>query len=250
MKEPMKNGSVRKIITLREDDDPIDILKSCGGYYACPKDKNRKRLGPLVGYAGKYSTENGEKQWVGDVYFNFAKAEEYPYVLKHFAEQMRKKLLAVMKNIDIFCGAPIGGYDFATVLGLVYDRRKIKAEKKVIALATGYEREKTISVFGRHDVKRGERVAIVEDVCNNFSTTKQLIDLIEVYGGQVTAIVCVLNRSLAIEDEYGEIPVISLIRMPISEYRQDDPAVAKDIAVGNIIWKPKDEWDRLRAAMN
>ena len=92
-------------------------------------------------------------------------------------------------------------------------------------------------------------MAIVEDVCNNFTTTDQLIDLIEEAGGRTTAIVCLLNRSVNgwyISKHNMAVPVANLVRMPIPEYKQDDPAVADDIASGNIVWKPKDEWDRLK----
>ena len=235
--------------------DHLKTLHACGGYYACPKDGDGKRMGPLVGYAGTYVAQDGaKKQWVGDVYANFAKAEEYPFVLKKFAEQT--PLEELLNHIDVFCGAPLGGYDFTKMLGLVYDRRAIKAEKKVIALATENSREESKLVFGRHEIKPGDDVAIVEDVCNNFSTTDKLISLIEKSGGKVTVIVCLLNRSLTVDYDYlpagrssGVIPVCSLVRLPIPEFKQDDPAVEEDIKNGNVAWKPKDEWGRLMAAM-
>ncbi len=235
--------------------DHLETLRNCGGYYACPKDSEGKRLGPLVGYAGKYPTPDGDKQWVGDIYANFAKAEEYPSVLFHYAFCMEEKLASVVKDIDIFCGAPIGGYDFSKMLGLVFDRRAIKAEKKVTALATANAREQSELVFARHSIEKDARYAIVEDVCNNFSTTEMLIALIMSLGGSVTIIACELNRSPAIDDYYlspvaeRKIPVISLVRKPIPEYRQDNPVVVDDIRIGNVVWKPKDEWSRLMKAM-
>jgi len=238
--------------------DPLKTLFNCGGYYRCPKDSNGARLGPLVGYAGKYKASDGtEKQWVGDVYANFAKAEEYPSVLYRFAQDMAPKLLDesnVLHDIDVFCGAPIGGYDFAKMLGLVFNHRAIKAEKQVTALATESAREQSVVIFGRHEIKPEENAAIVEDVCNNFSTTDKLIELIEKSGGRVVAIICLLNRSPTIDAVLYScgmpIPVISLIRLPINEYRQDDPAAQEDIAKGNVVWKPKDAWFRLMQAMS
>lgn len=245
----MEERNASEIVRIDKRATPLELLDLCGGYYSCPKDNNGKRLGSLVGYAGRYESPDGKKQWVGDIYANFAKAEEYPHILKYFADQMREILLPIIDEIDVFCGAPIGGYAFSLMLGLACDRRVIKAEKKIIEPATKYEREKTDLVFGRHEVKKGERVAIVEDVCNNFTTTDQLIDLIEEAGGRTTAIVCLLNRSVNgwyISKHNMAVPVANLVRMPIPEYKQDDPAVADDIASGNIVWKPKDEWDRLK----
>jgi hypothetical protein len=39
--------------------------------------------------------------------------------------------------------------------------------------------------------------------------------------------------------------------MPIAEWVQEDPAVAGDVARGNVVWNPKnkDEWHRLMRAM-
>lgn len=240
-------------------DNHLETLRRCGGYYECPKDSKERRLrrlGPLVGYAGKYTASNGEqKQWVGDVYANFAKADEYPSVLYNYAVCMNAKLGSVLDNIDVFCGAPIGGYDFSKMLGFVFNRRTIKAEKKVTALATEKTREQTELVFARHDIEKRLRYAIVEDVCNNFSTTEALIALIMSLGGSVAAIMCELNRSLAVDDYYlspaagCSIPVVSLVRKPIPEYKQDDPFVIDDIKIGNVVWKPKIEWPRLMKAV-
>src|SRR3989344_3217960 len=245
----MNERNASEIVRINESATPLEILDLCNGYYSCPKDENGKRLGPLVGYAGRYETADGKKQWVGDIYANFSKAEEYPHILKYFADQMREKISPMLDQIDVFCGAPIGGYAFSLMLGLACDRRVIKAEKRVITPATVHEREKTNLVFGRHEVKKDEKVAIVEDVCNNFATTDQLIDLIEKAGGKTTVIVCLLNRSVNgwyISKHNMAVPVANLVRLSIPEYKQDDPAVAGDIAAGNVTWKPKDEWDRLK----
>ncbi|MBI2644579.1 hypothetical protein HYW94_00150 [Candidatus Uhrbacteria bacterium] len=237
------------------DADPLTMLKECGGYYECPKGEDGKRLGPLVGYAGTYEMpDSTRKQWVGDAYANFAKAEEFPRILATLAYRLEDALRPFLGSDAIFCGAPIGGYCLSQALGFTYDRRVIKAEKKVTALATASTREKSELIFARHEITSGENVIIVEDVCNNFSTTTQLVSLVEKSGGTVTAIVCLLNRSLdmgiAYRSQNGiEIPIISLVRLIIPEYRQDDPEVAEDIAHGNVIWKPKNEWPRLMKAM-
>jgi len=237
--------------------DHLETLRRCGGYYERLKGNSGKLLGPLVGYTGTYSDANFKaKQWVGDVYANFAMAEQYPPVLFHFARQMEAGLGAVIDLIDVFCGAPLGGYDFATALGFTFDRRVIKAEKKVDILAPVGIIDRTFIAFGRHEPKKGDRVAIVEDVCNNFPTSDKLIELIKQLDAHVVAIVCFLNRSLTVNNTYYSpadshlaLPVVSLVRKPIKEYKQDDLEVAEDIVQGNVVWKPKNEWPRLMAAM-
>ncbi|MFA5877980.1 MAG: hypothetical protein WC845_01295 [Candidatus Staskawiczbacteria bacterium] len=242
-------------------DNHLETLGRCGGYYACPKDPNGCRLGPLVGYAGDYEAPDGSrKRFVGDVYANFALAESHPHVLKFFARCISVSLNSQvdLRTIDVFCGAPIGGYSLADALGLGNNIGMIKAEKKVLALKTPNSRETSKIVFARHEVKAGQRVVIAEDVCNNFSTTRELITLITSAGGIVLAIVCFLNRSMTVGSTYVlplesgvlQIPVVSLVGMPINEWKQEDPAVAEDIAKGNVVWKAKDEWDRLMLAMS
>jgi adenine/guanine phosphoribosyltransferase-like PRPP-binding protein len=241
----------------------METLGNCGGYYACPKDPSGRRLGPLVGYAGKYQTSDGKMlQYVGDVYANFSKAEVHANVLHFFAGCLCSKLDSQigLTKIGGVVGAPIGGYSLADAIGLYFpgmDIQILKAEKKVTRLATEELREQSRLVFARHDIEPGLNYVIVEDVCNNFSTTAELINLILSAGGKVSAIVCFLNRSLEVDGMFVPVigdglpcwPVISLVRQPIQEYRQDDPVVAEDIARGNVILKPKNEWSRLMEAM-
>jgi len=243
-------------------DDHLRTLRNCGGYYECPKDKKGTRHGPLVGYAGKYKDDKGnDRQWVGEVYVNFAKAEIYPRVIKFFADCLTVNSFCSNNNglfpTDFFCGAPIGGYSFADALAFRSDIPVIKAEKKIVELATPTSREKSQLVFGRHNIEAGKRYVIVEDVCNNFSTTSELINLIINYGGRAVAIVCFLNRSETIGSDYYLplakgclcLPVVSVVQKVIKQWKQDDPAVAEDVAKGNVVWKPKDEWPRLESAM-
>lgn len=232
---------------LRDVKDPLAVLKLLGGYYECPKEAGGRRLGPLVGYAGR---DKDGMQFVGDSYVNFAVAEEWPAVLDEWAWQFRGGGLA---RASVFCGAPMGGIAFAYALAKLHVVRFVYPEKKTIEVATATAREKSELVFARHSIESGDRVVIVEDVLNNFSTTGQMISLIESAGGEVVAIAGLLNRSLTIEDEFiwQEKPfsVFALVRKQIPEWRQIDPAVRGDVAKGNVVWKPKNEWSRLMESM-
>jgi len=244
-------------------DRHLETLGNCGGFYSCPKSEGTgERLGPLVGYAGTYEGPDGKPfQFVGDIYANFAKAEPHAHVLRFFAGCLAIILdvKVGIRKVDVLCGAPIGGYSLADAIGLENNIRMVKAEKQITAIRTLISREKSELVFSRHDIEKGDRCVIVEDVCNNFSTTGKFVRLIRSRGGIVVAILCFLNRSLEVENTFylsldGEadvlaIPVVSLVRLPINEWRQDDPAVADDVVRGNVVWKPKNEWDRLMQAM-
>jgi adenine/guanine phosphoribosyltransferase-like PRPP-binding protein len=229
----------------------LDILKLCGGCYESPRDDNFKILGPVVAYAGKYKTATDEeKQWVGPDYFNFAMAEQDPGIRNHFAEisveGVRKKFVYPP---TVVIGMPMGGILLAGDIGRLLHCRTIFAEKKIIALADPEKGLKEVSelIIERHKIDSYDRVAIVEDVCNNFSTTEKAVELISSTGAEFLCILCAINRS-EVEEWRGH-PVISAIFRPSEQYHQDDPAVANLIAEGKIAWKPKQQWEMLKAAM-
>ena len=232
---------------------PLEDLRRLDGYYDCPKDAEGKRLGPLVGYAGK---DEQKRQKVGDVYANFAMSEEWAELMFLWATALSKKIREKFGNRRlVICAAPLGAMTIGPFVALQCNCRYIYPEKKVTAVATETSREESVLVFDRHKVRAGDEVVILEDVTNNFSTTQDLIKLIEKQGGTVVGIACLLNRSLTIGDTYCvryklNVPVISLVRKKIMEYIQDDPKVSADIASGNVVWKPKNDWPRLKEAMD
>ena len=236
------------------DADPLDLLRGIGAFYEAPRDAAGRRAGPLVGYAGK---DADGRQYVGDVYVNFARAESRPALLQVFA----RRLLALARagGLDLdgaagFIGAPEGGKAFAYQLALDAGRRYIYPEKKVTRAASATARESSEMAFSRHEPENGERWFIVEDVCNNFSTTAKLVAQIEGFGATVAGILCFLNRSDIVGDSYAPrpgqpIPVVALVRKPFGQFAQGDAAVAADVAKGDVVWSPKKDWPRLAAAM-
>ncbi len=234
--------------------DPLKILEVLGGFYEVKKDKKTgKRLSPLVGYAGKYTTEDGkEMQYVGEVYANFAKAEEHPYAMDHMTKMLWDKL-KLTKPI-VFIGPAMGGISVAQFLTFHASQqtkaRYACAEKVIIQVKTAELREQSELQFARHSLHAGESVIITEDVLNNFSTTKQLIALVESHGAEVKMIVGLLNRSMKIDSEYYHnnrpIPVMALVRKPYDEYKQNDEYVKEDMTTGNVVLKPKNDWGKLQ----
>lgn len=231
-------------------DDPLGVLRALGGYYTCPKGPDGKRHGPLVGYVGMYDGPDGTKlHYVGDEYADFAFAERYPHLLLRWTSDLAKRV----PPCDVVCGAPLGGMATAQLLALALQRPYVFPEKVVTAAKTEHAREQATLVFGRHGFDTGQKVLLVEDVVNNLTTTGQGIDLIRQHGGKGVGIACLLNRSVVVDDTFrhgeDELPIGSLVRKAISQYRQDDPFVADDVAANNVVWKPKPEWTLLEAAM-
>jgi adenine/guanine phosphoribosyltransferase-like PRPP-binding protein len=234
---------------------PLEVLKFIEGYYKCPHGKNDERLGPLVAYAGTYEEAGLKLQYVGETYVNFAKADQYPYIMKAFAEWIDYKILppAYRDPLDVICGPQMGGVAIAQMCALAMHKQFACAEKQVTQLANETLRQQEELAFLRHSIKPGDNVAIAEDVINNFSTTGKLVELVEKCGGTVTCIISMLNRSDdgATSFTYNgkKIPVFSLLTMKIPQWRQSDPYVSEDIINKNLVLKPKNEWQTLVHAM-
>lgn len=216
---------------------PYQTLVNYDAVYQSPISTTGEFLGPLVGYAGTYTDDQGEKKnYVGSAYFNMAKVEEDPDTKFFFADDLADKLIATNIKPQVLIGAPMGGIIFASAIADILDKRTAFFEKKDTGL-----------VFNRHTLNKRDKVVLVEDVCNNFSTTDKMIKIIIDMGAKVKAIVCIFNRSS--HDTWKGIPVISVIHKHTPEYKQDDPKVKKLIDDCNIVWKPKEEWPFLKKVM-
>lgn len=230
-------------------DDPLRTLKNCDACYVSPGDGHGGYAGPLVAYAGKYDDDSGSKNYVGFEYFNFAKAEVVPSVRNYFAGLLSERITASVGEVDTIIGAPMGGILLAGSVGDNLQCRTIFAEKKVVAVAAPEQgiKEESLQIIDRHEIYPGDKVIVIEDVCNNFSTTQKLKELIEGRGGTLTAIACAVNRSG--KGNWEGIPVISALYVEARQFKQDDPEVAELVEIGNVVWKPKTEWKRLKQAM-
>ncbi len=223
--------------------DALATLITCNGYYECPKDPDGKRRGHLVGYAGTY--EPG-LHFVGDIYMNVAAIETYPWILRHMATELVQQL----GPCDWIMGVPEGGKTLAALIAEELHIPFIYPEKEVIRIGTEAQRGESRFVMNRHQIPSHSRGLVCEDVVNNFSSTRELIDLVEENTGTVGAIACLFNRSTHEVFEHGQVhPVISLASVPMAQYRQDNTYVEDDVISGNIIWKPKAAWPRLVTIM-
>ena len=238
------------------DAAPLDLMREAGAFYECPRGPDGRRLGPLVGYAGR---DAEGRQYVGDIYVNFARAESRPALLAVFSRQLGAVLRArglsgLVEEAVGFIGAPEGGKAFAYQLALDAGKSYIYPEKRTAVAASATSRETSEMVFSRHEPEAGTSWFIVEDVCNNFSTTAKLVDLVEGHGARVAGILCFLNRSAAVDASYAPrpglvLPVVAVVRKPFGQHGQGDAEVAADVAALNVVWSPKKDWPRLAAAM-
>ncbi|MFZ1987641.1 MAG: hypothetical protein WAV21_01235 [Minisyncoccia bacterium] len=224
----------------------LDLGKRCNAVYICPKVGSRRK-GPLVAYAGK---DSKGRNLVGDIYFNFRRIEEHPEAVHAFAAAAYLKLhdQNLLDTFDTICGIPQGGRTFGQMLALITGKRFVYADKKPKATEAGKKQEYTWDL-SQFDFEQGERVAIAEDVYNNFQNTDNTLTEIAVTGANIVLLVGALNRSPIYDTTYKGLPVIASIREAYPEYKQDDPAVAADIADGKLELEVKKNWARLCALM-
>jgi len=236
----------------------IGVLHACGGFYGCQDGPDGAWQGPLVGYAKriKDAATGREVQMVGKKYYNFAMVEGQPRASDWFAEKLA---YAVSINApssiptglpNLVVAAPMGGIVLGSlVASRLFEARYAFAEKEVLEVATEGRREKSRLKLARHEIPMYSQVLLVEDVCNNFSTTQELCELLEQEECQVVGIACALNRS-GHRDWSGGIPVFAVIDAPTEQWREDEDIIQAYLAQGGeIIRKPKAEWDKLMAAM-
>lgn len=222
--------------------DNLATLKNCQGYYTATLGADGKPTSPVVGYTASYSTGDGVAgKWVGLTYYNFSKADLWPAVLTHFAQQMATRIILENCVPDMIVGAPWAGVKFSQEVAHILGCRHIFAEKKGDEIALGrYEDE----------ISSGAKILIGEELVNNTSTTGKMITLIEDSGGVVTGIFCAINRSYPFKQKFEigterRLPILGVIEQSTPQYKQDDPMVATAIAEGQIVWKPKYEWSKL-----
>jgi orotate phosphoribosyltransferase len=234
----------------------LKLSKQCGAIYICPKDGG-VRKGPLVAYAGK---DDKGRNLVGDIYFNFRPIEVHPKVVEAFAEATCDLLHErdLIDSFDTVCGIPQGGRTFGQMMAFVAGKRFAYADKVPKPTEPGKKQEFAWDL-SQFVFEKGERVAVAEDVFNNFQNTDSTLSEIGKTGADVALLVGVLNRSPVYDTAYTpksgsfagrEFPVVAAMREPYPEYEQDDPAVAADIAAGKLELEVKKNWKRLCALMD
>lgn len=253
--EHLKRNDAMNLIIPLLGENLLDLAVRCDAVYVCPM-VGTERKGPLVVYAGK---DCKGRNFVGDIYFNFARIETEPKVVEAFAMAACVKLdeQGLLNTFDTICGIPQGGRTFGQMVAYLAGKKFVYADKKPKLTEAGKKQEYTWDL-SRFEIEKGERVAIAEDVYNNFQNTDLTLEEIAGTGADVVLLIGALNRSPIYGEFYTPksglysgraLPVVASVRKAYPEYEQDDPAVAADIAAGMLELEVKKNWKLLRAFM-
>ena len=128
-----------------------------------------------------------------DTYFQCAKVLQYPKYLSLFGEVLAKHFSSL--DIDKVISPAIGGIVLGTEVGRRLDKKTIFSERSegVMKLRRGF------------NIKKGEKILIIEDVLSTGGSIKEVIELISKYRGNLVGVGVIVDRSLKpvfIHDNY------------------------------------------------
>lgn len=121
-------------------------------------------------------------------YFQCAKLLQYPQYSQKAGEQIAS--FFEKNNVDIVLGPALGGiiigYEVARAMG----KKSIFTERKdgLMTLRRGFK------------INKGDKVLIIEDVITTAKSTKETIEVIKSFGGQIAGVGCIVDRSRGTTD--------------------------------------------------
>jgi orotate phosphoribosyltransferase len=143
-------------------------------------------------------------------YVKKGKLVQHPWELQRMIDQVVPRLEA-LGRIDVVLSPAMGGVPVGQQVGLALHARTIYAERNAatnqLELKRGFE------------IKRGERLLLVEDVITTGGTLLELTDFIESQGGVVAGVFVVVNRSG--KAMVGDYPVVSCMEIQFPVYEPD-----------------------------
>jgi orotate phosphoribosyltransferase len=128
-----------------------------------------------------------------DTYFQCAKVLQYPKYLSLFGEILAKHFSS--EDIDKVISPAIGGIVLGTEVGRRLNKKTIFSERS----------DGNMKLRRGFNIKKGEKIIIIEDVLSTGGSIKEVIELIDKYGGNLVGVGVIVDRSLApvfIHDNY------------------------------------------------
>ena len=169
------------------------------------------------------SLQNAPVIWKGDYpYFIHPVTDGVPRmdpeVLKAIVELTTERV--DWSQIDVLLGIEAMGLPLAAPLSMATGVPLVVARKRSYGLegevkidqATGYSK----GVMYLNDIKKGERVAILEDVLSTGGTLEAVIEGVQRAGAEVTEIVAVVEKGgglKRLQDMHPDVRIQSLVRL-------------------------------------
>ena len=147
-------------------------------------------------------------------YFQCAKVLQYPKYLHSLAGEIAKHF--EQDEIALVISPAIGGIVVGTEVGRMLEARTIFAEREngVMSLRRGFE------------IKKGERVLVVEDVVTTGGSVKEIISLVEKAGAALAGVGYIVDRSKG--KTMFNTKTFSVLQMDVVTYAPDSCPLCKE----------------------
>lgn len=148
-----------------------------------------------------------------DTYFQCAKLYQYPDIVEELAKELAKKLKDI--EFDTIVAPAIGAVIFGYEVARQTKKRNLFVERKdgVMQLRRGYQ------------LKKSERVVIVEDVITTARTIFETKEAIKEFGVEVKGVACIVDRTQGKLD--SEFKIYSLLQSSPVTYDPNDCPLCK-----------------------
>jgi len=155
-----------------------------------------------------------------DTYIQCAQVMQYPGFMHNLCSELGRKFRG--EDIDVIIGPAIGGIIISHVMAQVLG-------PWVRAIFTERENGK-MTLRRSFEIKKGEKVLVVEDVTTTGGSVREVIDIVKERGGQVVGVGVLIDRSGGRID-FG-VKMKSLLTLDIKIYQPEDcPLCKKGIPV-------------------
>ena len=148
-----------------------------------------------------------------DTYFQCAKLYQYPDIVEALAKELAKKLENV--EFDTIVAPAIGAVIFGYEVAKQSKKRNLFVERKdgEMALRRGYQ------------LKKGEKVVIIEDVITTARTIFETMDAIKEFECEVVGVGCIVDRTQGkMQDKFT---IHSLLQSSPVTYEPDNCPLCK-----------------------
>lgn len=166
-----------------------------------------------------------------DTYFQCAKLYENPQIVEKLGYELSKKL--INKDFDTIISPAIGAVIMGYETAKQCKKRNLFVERKdgVLQLRRNYE------------LKKGEKVLILEDVITTARTINETIQAIKEFEPEIIGVACIVDRTKG-QTEYD---ITSLLQVNPTTYEPDNcPLCQKNI----ILVKPGSRTEKCAGGIN
>ncbi|MEO0203070.1 MAG: orotate phosphoribosyltransferase [candidate division WOR-3 bacterium] len=147
-----------------------------------------------------------------DTYFQSALVLQYP----NYAQLLCKEIANYFKNykVDVVIGPAIGAIIVAYETARFLNCRAIFTEREngIMKLRRGFY------------INEGENVLIVEDVITTGLSTREVINVVKNYNGNIIGIGCLIDRS---DNLSFDVPFFYLLKVKVRTYEPDNCELCK-----------------------